>query len=42
VIFIVVQIDAAGPVKATRKRKYQDDFIKSGFTGIVIDGDARP
>jgi hypothetical protein len=31
-----------GAMKDTRKRKYQDDFIKFGFTSIVINGYERP
>jgi hypothetical protein len=32
----------AGPLKDTRKRKYQGEFIKYGFTSIVISGEERP
>jgi hypothetical protein len=32
----------AGPLKDTRKRKYQEEFIKYGFTSIVISGEERP
>jgi hypothetical protein len=32
----------AGAMEATRKRKYQDDIIKSGFTSLVINGEERP
>jgi uncharacterized protein YhfF len=32
----------AGPLKGTRNRKYQDEFIKYGFTSIVINGEERP
>jgi hypothetical protein len=31
-----------GPLKDTRKRKYQEEFIKYGFTSRVINGDERP
>jgi hypothetical protein len=31
-----------GPLKDTRKRKYQEEFIKYGFTSIVINGEERP
>jgi hypothetical protein len=37
VIFILVQNDLAGPTKC----KYQDDFIKSGFTSTVINSDEK-
>jgi hypothetical protein len=36
VIFTVVQTDVAGPMKDKRKGKYQEDFIKFGFTSIVM------
>jgi hypothetical protein len=29
-------------LKDTRKRKYQEEFIKYGFTSTVIDGEERP
>jgi hypothetical protein len=29
-------------MKDTRKRKYQEDFTKFGFTSIVTNGDERP
>jgi hypothetical protein len=29
-------------MKDTRKGKYQEDFIKLGFTSIVINDDERP
>jgi hypothetical protein len=29
-------------MKDTRKRKYREDFIKFGFTSLVINGDERP
>jgi hypothetical protein len=32
----------AGPLKDTRKRKYQEEFIKYGFTSVVISGEERP
>jgi hypothetical protein len=32
----------AGPLKDTRKRKYQEELIKYGFISIAINGDARP
>jgi hypothetical protein len=32
----------AGPLKDTRKRKYQEEFIKYGFTSIVIKGEEWP
>jgi hypothetical protein len=32
----------AGPLKYTRKRKYQEKLIKNGFTSIVINGEERP
>jgi hypothetical protein len=31
----------AGPLKDTRKRKYQEEFIKYGFASIVISGEER-
>jgi hypothetical protein len=40
--FILVQTDVAGPMKDTRERKYQEDFVKSVFTSIVINGDKVP
>jgi hypothetical protein len=42
VIFIVVQTDVVEQMKVTRKRKYQKDFVKFGFTSIIINGDERP
>jgi hypothetical protein len=41
VIFIIVQNDVAGQMKDTRKSKYKENFIKFGFTSIVINGDER-
>jgi hypothetical protein len=29
-------------MKDMRKRKYQEDFIKVGFTSVVINGSERP
>jgi hypothetical protein len=31
-----------GLLKDTRKRKYQKEFIKYGFTSIVNNGEERP
>jgi hypothetical protein len=32
----------AGPLKDTRKRKYQEELIKHGFTSIVINREESP
>jgi hypothetical protein len=32
----------AGPLKDKRKRKYQEEFLKYGFTSVVISGEERP
>jgi hypothetical protein len=32
----------AGPLKDTSKRKYQEEFIKYGFTSRVINEEERP
>jgi hypothetical protein len=32
----------AGSLKDTRKRKYQEEFIKYGFTSVLISGEERP
>jgi len=38
-----VQTDVAGPMKDTRKTKYQQDYYaKSGFTSVVINDNERP
>jgi hypothetical protein len=29
----------AGALKDTRKRKYEEEFIKYGFTSVVINGE---
>jgi predicted transcriptional regulator len=42
VIFIVVQTNVVISMKDMRKRKYQEDFIKVGFTSLVINGSERP
>jgi uncharacterized protein YhfF len=42
VIVIILHTDVAGPMKDTRKREYQEDFTKFGFTSVVTNGDERP
>jgi hypothetical protein len=37
-----VQTDVAGPINDIRKRKYEEDLMKSGITSVVINGDERP
>jgi hypothetical protein len=32
----------ARPLQNTRKRKYQEEFIKYGFTSLIIDGEETP
>jgi hypothetical protein len=32
----------AGPLKDMRKRKYQEEVIKYGFTSVVLNGEERP
>jgi hypothetical protein len=32
----------AGPLKDMRKRKYQEELIKYGFTSIVMNRERRP
>jgi hypothetical protein len=40
VIVIILHTDVAGPMKDTKKRKYQEDFTKFVFT--VTNGDGTP
>jgi hypothetical protein len=32
----------AGPLKDTKKMKYEEEFMKHGFTSVVINGKERP
>jgi hypothetical protein len=32
----------AGQLQGTRKKKYQEEVIKYGFTSVIINGEGRP
>jgi hypothetical protein len=42
VICIVVQTDLAVSLKDAKKIKYQEEFMKFGFTSVVSNGDEWP
>jgi hypothetical protein len=42
VICIVAQTDLAVSMKYAKKMKYQEEFMKFGFTSVVSNGDEWP
>jgi hypothetical protein len=42
IVAVVVQTDVTGKLKDTRKSKYQEEFMKFGFTSVVSNGDEWP